>query len=211
MVILEKVGLLFREFFMEGYQWQPYKDTRIPCAERGSWVATAGFLLPSPPRLIAEGEISVTLCSFWEKIPYRNKFSCFSSWIFYTVMSLQSYLCFILTSMFIALWKSNVLSDTVVPVGHLKPLGSHRPPQTNLVDDLEEMPSPQDFWRKYVLPSRAVVLRGAAKHEKLSRNGQINTSKKSMPTWRFDWREKRKRVLKFLSGLKELEETQLVR
>ncbi|KAM7443457.1 hypothetical protein ABFA07_007773 [Porites harrisoni] len=68
--------------------------------------------------------------------------------------------------MFIALWKSNVLSDTVVPVGHLKPLGSHRPPQTNLVDDLEEMPSPQDFWRKYVLPSRAVVLRGAAKHAK---------------------------------------------
>lgn len=96
----------------------------------------------------------------------KTSFPAFQVGFFYTVMSLQSYLCFILTSMFIALWKSNVLSDTVVPVGHLKPLGSHRPPQTNLVDDLEEMPSPQDFWRKYVLPSRAVVLRGAAKHAK---------------------------------------------
>ena len=81
-------------------------------------------------------------------------------------MSLQCYFCLILASMLIALWKSNFLSETVVPVGHLKPLGSHRPPETNLVDDLEEMPSPQDFWRKYVLPSRAVVLRGAAKHAK---------------------------------------------
>lgn len=56
-------------------------------------------------------------------------------------------------------------SDSLrVPVGHLKPLGSHRPPETNLVDDLQEMPSPQEFWTKYVRPSKAVVLRGAAKH-----------------------------------------------
>ena len=53
-----------------------------------------------------------------------------------------------------------------VPVGHLKPLGSHRAPETNLVDDLQEMPSPEEFWTKYVLPSKAVVLRGAAKHAK---------------------------------------------
>lgn len=53
-----------------------------------------------------------------------------------------------------------------VPVGHLKPLGSHRPPEINLVDDLQEMPSPEEFWTKYVLPSKAVVLRGAAKHGK---------------------------------------------
>ncbi|KAJ7393737.1 hypothetical protein OS493_003396 [Desmophyllum pertusum] len=50
-----------------------------------------------------------------------------------------------------------------VPVGHLKPLGSHRPPETNLVDDLQEMPSAEEFWTKYVRPSKAVVLRGAAK------------------------------------------------
>lgn len=56
-------------------------------------------------------------------------------------------------------------SDSLrVPVGHLKPLGSHRPPETNLVDDLQEMPSPQEFWTKYVRPSKAVVLRGAAQH-----------------------------------------------
>lgn len=53
-----------------------------------------------------------------------------------------------------------------IPFGHLKPLGSHRPPETNLVDDLQDMPSPQEFWTKYVLPSKAVVLRGAAKHGK---------------------------------------------
>lgn len=50
-----------------------------------------------------------------------------------------------------------------VPVGHLKPLGSHRPPETNLVDDLQEIPSAEEFWTKYVRPSKAVVLRGAAK------------------------------------------------
>lgn len=53
--------------------------------------------------------------------------------------------------------------DFNVPVGHLKPLGSHRPPEINLVDDLQEVPSPQEFWTKYVRPSKAVVLRGAAK------------------------------------------------
>lgn len=54
--------------------------------------------------------------------------------------------------------------DFLVPVGHLKPLGSHRPPEVNLVDDLQEIPSPQEFWTNYVRPSKAVVLRGAAKH-----------------------------------------------
>ena len=71
-------------------------------------------------------------------------------------------LSFILSSAVIASVNS---SDSLrVPVGHLKPLGSHRPPETNLVDDLQEMPSPQEFWTKYVRPSKAVVLRGAAKH-----------------------------------------------
>ena len=60
---------------------------------------------------------------------------------------------------------TNVNSDSSkdLPVGHLKPLGSHRPPETNLVDDLQEMPTPQEFWTNYVSPSKAVVLRGAAK------------------------------------------------
>lgn len=58
----------------------------------------------------------------------------------------------------------DVDSSKDVPMGHLKPLGHHRPPETNLVDDLQEMPTPQEFWTKYVLPSKAAVLRGAAKH-----------------------------------------------
>lgn len=71
-------------------------------------------------------------------------------------------LSFILSSALIV--NVNSSDNFYVPVGHLKPLGSHRPPETNLVDDLREMPSPQEFWTKYVRPSKAVVLRGAAKH-----------------------------------------------
>lgn len=71
---------------------------------------------------------------------------------------------FILSSVLIESVNS---SDSLhVPVGHLEPLGSHRPPETNLVDDLRDMPSPQEFWTKYVRPSKPVVLRGAAKHGK---------------------------------------------
>ena len=51
------------------------------------------------------------------------------------------------------------------PRGHLKPLGSHREPQNSLmVDELDHMPSAEEFWTKYVKPSRAAVLKGAAKH-----------------------------------------------
>ena len=86
-------------------------------------------------------------------------------------MNSGSYSGFILASLLIVFSKSTSPDDSndfngAVPVGHLKPLGSHRPPETNLVDDLEEIPSPQEFWTKYVLPSKAVVLRGAAKHGK---------------------------------------------
>lgn len=84
--------------------------------------------------------------------------------ISFSIMILRSYLSFIFTSILIV--SSNSTSLNGVPVGHLKPLGSHKPPETNLVDDLQEMPSPQEFWTKYVLPSKAVVLRGAAKHGK---------------------------------------------
>ena len=54
----------------------------------------------------------------------------------------------------------------LVSLGHMKPLGSHRQPETTLVDDLQEMPTPREFWTTYVRPSRAVVLRGAAKHSR---------------------------------------------
>ena len=79
-------------------------------------------------------------------------------------MALRCLLSFVLYSVLIANVNS---SDSVhVPAGHLKPLGSHRPPETSLVDDLQEMPSPQEFWTKYVRPSKAVVLRGAARQGK---------------------------------------------
>lgn len=71
-------------------------------------------------------------------------------------------LSFILSSVLIG--SVNSSDNLHVPAGHLRPLGSHRPPETNLVDDLQEMPSPQEFWTKYVRPSKAVVLRGAAKY-----------------------------------------------
>lgn len=80
----------------------------------------------------------------------------------FKIMVLRCLLSFILSSALIVSVNS---SDSLhAPVGHLKPLGSHRPPETNLVDDLQEVPSPQEFWTKYVRPSKAVVLRGAAKH-----------------------------------------------
>lgn len=81
-----------------------------------------------------------------------------------TIMPRRFYLSFILASLLILSSMSSGGDSSEVPVGHLKPLGAHRPPETNLVDDLQEMPSPQEFWTKYVRPSKAVVLRGAAKH-----------------------------------------------
>lgn len=49
------------------------------------------------------------------------------------------------------------------PVGHLEPLGNHRPPESDLIDDVKEWPNPREFWQKYVKPSRALVVREAAK------------------------------------------------
>lgn len=54
--------------------------------------------------------------------------------------------------------------ESVFPRGHLQPLGSHRDPDNSLIDELHDIPSPKVFWEKYVKPSRAVVLRGAAKN-----------------------------------------------
>ncbi|XP_031562801.1 uncharacterized protein LOC116298457 isoform X2 [Actinia tenebrosa] len=54
--------------------------------------------------------------------------------------------------------------ESVFPRGHLQPLGSHRDPDNSLIDELHDVPSAKDFWERYVKPSRAVVLRGAAKN-----------------------------------------------
>lgn len=60
----------------------------------------------------------------------------------------------------------SVAVNAEVPIGHLKPLGGHRPPETNLIDEVNEWPNPREFWEKYVKPSRALVVRGAAKSSK---------------------------------------------
>lgn len=59
---------------------------------------------------------------------------------------------------------SNSSEEGSFPKGHLLPLGSHRDPDNTLIDVLDEIPSSKDFWEKYVKTSKAVVLRGAAKH-----------------------------------------------
>lgn len=80
-------------------------------------------------------------------------------------MNFRRFLSIIIARLIVSLTLlHDVDSSKDVPMGHLKPLGHHRPPETNLVDDLQEMPTPQEFWTKYVLPSKAAVLRGAAKH-----------------------------------------------
>ena len=43
--------------------------------------------------------------------------------------------------------------------GHMKPFGSHRPPD-EIVEELPFMISPQDFYMKYVLKHKPVVIKG---------------------------------------------------
>ncbi|XP_031573173.1 uncharacterized protein LOC116307162 [Actinia tenebrosa] len=47
--------------------------------------------------------------------------------------------------------------------GHLKPFGSHRPPDV-IVEELKYMISPQDFYMNYVVKHIPVVLKGSVKH-----------------------------------------------
>ncbi|XP_031564516.1 uncharacterized protein LOC116299931 [Actinia tenebrosa] len=61
---------------------------------------------------------------------------------------------------------STRLESSNIPVGHLQPLGSHRPAETDLVDETNEWPSPEEFWNRYVKPSRPLILRGAAKYSR---------------------------------------------
>ncbi|CAH1244730.1 KDM8 [Branchiostoma lanceolatum] len=57
----------------------------------------------------------------------------------------------------------SVTGDSALPVGHLQPLGGHRPPDVP-IDELHTIPDPREFWDKYVKHEKAVILRGAAKN-----------------------------------------------
>ena len=52
------------------------------------------------------------------------------------------------------------------PPGHMKALGSHRPPVKNGVDVLDSVPSPLEFFDKYVKEGKPVLFRGAGKNMK---------------------------------------------
>ena len=48
--------------------------------------------------------------------------------------------------------------DELFARGHLKPFGSHRPPE--MVEELPFMISPEDFYMKYVVKHKPVVIKG---------------------------------------------------
>ena len=66
-----------------------------------------------------------------------------------------------------ALWLvvSLTVSESNTPQGHLQSLGSHRPKE-GLIEKLDYVPYPRDFYYNYVLVSRAVIFKGAAKLSK---------------------------------------------
>jgi hypothetical protein len=49
--------------------------------------------------------------------------------------------------------------STDPPVGHLQPLGGHRPPLTS-IDERDTFPSPKEMYEKYVKASKPVIFRG---------------------------------------------------
>ena len=55
-------------------------------------------------------------------------------------------------------------AEILIPKGHLEPLGSHRAPDA--IEERYDIPTPLEFWSKYVKVSKPVVLRGAAKQSK---------------------------------------------
>ncbi|XP_030832561.1 bifunctional peptidase and arginyl-hydroxylase JMJD5 [Strongylocentrotus purpuratus] len=48
--------------------------------------------------------------------------------------------------------------------GHLKPLGSHRPPEDPGIDVLHRVPDPLDFFNRYVKDGSPVIFKGAAQN-----------------------------------------------
>ena len=49
-----------------------------------------------------------------------------------------------------------------VPAGHLKPLGSHRLAE-GAIKAIDFLPSPQVFFKDYVMSNQPVIFKGAAK------------------------------------------------
>ena len=59
-------------------------------------------------------------------------------------------------------WQLIAFGGESVHVAHMKPFGAHMPPEN--VDEFtdENLPAPQEFWKKYVKKRKPVVFRGAA-------------------------------------------------
>ena len=55
--------------------------------------------------------------------------------------------------------KNELTEDETFQRGHMKPFGSHRPPDY-LVEELPHMISPQDFYMNYVAKHKPVVFKG---------------------------------------------------
>ena len=55
--------------------------------------------------------------------------------------------------------KNDLTTDEMFKRGHMKPFGSHRPPDF-IVEELPYMISPQDFYMNYVAKHKPVVFKG---------------------------------------------------
>lgn len=55
--------------------------------------------------------------------------------------------------------KNDLTTDEMFKQGHMKPFGSHRPPDF-IVEELPYMISPQDFYMNYVAKHKPVVFKG---------------------------------------------------
>ena len=56
----------------------------------------------------------------------------------------------------------SILQDNPGP-GHLEPLGSQRPTEGK-IDTLDDFPDPQEFYDKYILPGKPVLIKNGARH-----------------------------------------------
>ena len=55
--------------------------------------------------------------------------------------------------------KVELSEEEMFKLGHMKPFGSHRPPDF-YADELKYMISPEDFYMNYVVAHKPVVLKG---------------------------------------------------